>query len=113
MSIYSDKLSQVQVVNNCRYFVAQLCTGEDILARISETCNNFKALTHLNNGPVNLLSRNRNEDPNTGPWAQVVQYLNDQLPKWHRNLVLLFMGVMNSTSGRQGHLTIPKNAIGL
>ena len=59
-------------------------------------------MTHLNNGPVNLLSRNRNEDPNTGPWAQVVQYLNDQLPKWHRNLVLLFMGVMNSTSGWQG-----------
>ena len=32
MSIYSDKLAPVQVVTNCRYFIAQLCTREDTLA---------------------------------------------------------------------------------
>ena len=32
MSIYSDKLAHVQVVINCRYSVAQLCTREDTLA---------------------------------------------------------------------------------
>ena len=26
MSIYSDKLTQLQVVINCQYFVAQMCT---------------------------------------------------------------------------------------
>ena len=30
MSIYSDKLAQVQVVINCRYSIAQMCTWEDI-----------------------------------------------------------------------------------
>ena len=29
MSIYSDKLAQVQVVINCRYSVAQICTRKD------------------------------------------------------------------------------------
>ena len=33
--IYLDKLAHVQVVINCRYFVAQLCTREDGLAYIS------------------------------------------------------------------------------
>ena len=32
MSIYPDKLAHVQVVNNCRYSVAQMCTREDMLA---------------------------------------------------------------------------------
>ena len=32
MSIYSDKLAHVQVVINCQYFVAQMCTCEDMLA---------------------------------------------------------------------------------
>ena len=34
MSIYSDKLTQVQVVINCLYSVAQFCTGKDVLAQI-------------------------------------------------------------------------------
>ena len=34
MSIYSDKLALVQVVINCRYSVAQLCTREDMLAHM-------------------------------------------------------------------------------
>ena len=29
MSIYWDKLAQVQVVINCQYSVAQMCTRED------------------------------------------------------------------------------------
>ena len=33
MSIYSDKLAHVQVVINCRYYVAQICTCEDTLAQ--------------------------------------------------------------------------------
>ena len=32
MSIYSDKLSHVHIVINCRYSVAQMCTREDTLA---------------------------------------------------------------------------------
>ena len=32
MSIYSDKLANVQVVINCRYSVTQMCTYEDTLA---------------------------------------------------------------------------------
>ena len=32
MSIYWDKLAQVQVVINCQYSFAQLCTREDTLA---------------------------------------------------------------------------------
>ena len=32
MSIYLDKLAHVQVVINCRYSFAQLCTCEDTLA---------------------------------------------------------------------------------
>ena len=31
MSINSDKLVHLQVVVNCRYFVAQMCTCEDTL----------------------------------------------------------------------------------
>ena len=32
MSIYSNKFAHVQVVINCRYPVAQMCTHEDTLA---------------------------------------------------------------------------------
>ena len=32
MSIYSDKLAQVQVVINCQYYVALMCTHEDTLS---------------------------------------------------------------------------------
>ena len=32
MNNYSEKLAHVQVVINCQYFVAQLCTREDKLA---------------------------------------------------------------------------------
>ena len=32
MSIYSDKLAHIQVVINCPYFIAQMCTHEDTLA---------------------------------------------------------------------------------
>ena len=35
MSIYSDKLTHVEVVINCLYSVAQFCTDEDTLAYIS------------------------------------------------------------------------------
>ena len=31
MSIYSDMLAHLQVVINCPYFVAQICTREDTL----------------------------------------------------------------------------------
>ena len=31
MSIFSDKLAHVQVVINCQYFVAYLCTSEAML----------------------------------------------------------------------------------
>ena len=34
MSMYSDKLAHVQVVINCRYSVAQMCTREDTLPHI-------------------------------------------------------------------------------
>ena len=34
MSMYSDKLAHVQVVINCPYSVAQMCTREDVLAYI-------------------------------------------------------------------------------
>ena len=32
MSIYSDKLAFEQVIINCPYFVAQMCTREDTFA---------------------------------------------------------------------------------
>ena len=35
MSIYSDKLTHIQVVFNCRNIDAQMCTREDGLAYIS------------------------------------------------------------------------------
>ena len=38
MSIYSDKLAYVLVVTNCQYFVAQMCTREEILARPLGVC---------------------------------------------------------------------------
>ena len=34
MNIYSDKLAQIQVIINCRYSVAQMCTRKDTLAHI-------------------------------------------------------------------------------
>ena len=33
MSIYSDKLARKQVVINCPYSVAQMCTCEDMLSQ--------------------------------------------------------------------------------
>ena len=33
-SCYSDKLAHVQILINCRYSVAQMCTCEDTLAHI-------------------------------------------------------------------------------
>ena len=32
--IYSEKLAHIQVVTNCRYSVAQMCTREDIVAHL-------------------------------------------------------------------------------
>ena len=37
MNIYSDKLAHLQVVINCLYSVAQMCTCEDTLAYILGT----------------------------------------------------------------------------
>ena len=37
MSIFSDKLAHVQVVINCRYSIAQMCTREDTLTHILGT----------------------------------------------------------------------------
>ena len=34
MTFIQDKLELEQVVTNCRYFVAQMCTSEEILARL-------------------------------------------------------------------------------
>ena len=34
MSIYSDKLAHIQVVINCQFSVAQMCTWEDTHARL-------------------------------------------------------------------------------
>ena len=34
MSIYSDKLALIQVLINCPYSIAQMCTREDMLAHI-------------------------------------------------------------------------------
>ena len=34
MSIYSDKSAHVQVVINCRYSIAQMCSWEDIHDRL-------------------------------------------------------------------------------
>ena len=35
MSIYSDKLTHLQVIINCPYSIAQFCTSKDTLAHIS------------------------------------------------------------------------------
>ena len=32
MSIYSDKIAHLQVVVNCQYSIAQMCTRKDTLA---------------------------------------------------------------------------------
>ena len=32
MSIYSDKLAHLQVIINCRYSIAKMCTREDTIA---------------------------------------------------------------------------------
>ena len=37
MSIYSEKLTHVQVIFNCLYSVAQFCNGKDTLAQILGT----------------------------------------------------------------------------
>ena len=47
MSIYSDKLAHVQVVINCRYSVAQLCTREDRLAYILERSSIDDVMSYL------------------------------------------------------------------
>ena len=36
MSIYSDKLAHIQIVINCRYSIAQICTCEEMLDHYSE-----------------------------------------------------------------------------
>ena len=37
MPVYPDKLAHVQVVINCQYSVAQMCTREDALAHNLDT----------------------------------------------------------------------------
>ena len=32
MNIYSDKLAHIQVIINCQYSIAQMCTRKDTLA---------------------------------------------------------------------------------
>ena len=54
MSIYSDKLSHVQVVINCRNTDAQMCTCEDVLAYISgvpsiDDVMSYNSLTTIQN----------------------------------------------------------------
>ena len=46
MSIYSDKLAHVQVVINCRYSIAQLCTREDMLARYLGALCLYDVMSH-------------------------------------------------------------------
>ena len=46
MSIYSDKLAYEQVVINCRYSVAQMCTCEDTPAHYLGTLFNDDVMRH-------------------------------------------------------------------
>ena len=46
MSIYSDKLTHVQVVINCPYSVAQFCTGKDMLAHILGALSNDDVMSY-------------------------------------------------------------------
>ena len=53
MSIYSDKLAHVQVVINCRYSVAQMCTHEDTLTHysVAQMCTCEYMFAHYLGGP--------------------------------------------------------------
>ena len=47
MSIFSDKLAHVQVVINCPYSVAQMCTRADALAySVAQMCTCEDALAY-------------------------------------------------------------------
>ena len=46
MSIYSDKLAHIQVIINCRFSVAQMCTHEDILAHKLGTLSYDEVMSH-------------------------------------------------------------------
>ena len=46
MSIYSNKLAHVQVIINCQYSVAQMCTCEDTLAHILGALENDDVMSH-------------------------------------------------------------------
>ena len=45
MSIYSDKLAHVVIIN-CRYSVAQMCTHEDILKHKLDTPSFDEVMSH-------------------------------------------------------------------
>ena len=47
MIIYSDKLAHVQVVINCQYSVAQMCTREDTLAHYLGTLDDVMSYNWL------------------------------------------------------------------
>ena len=64
MSIYSDKLAHVQVVINCRYSLAQMCTREDTLA------HNFEALYFDDVMSYKLLTTEGKTNSSTKKWIE-------------------------------------------
>ena len=53
MNIYSDKLAHIQVVINCRYSIAQMCTWEDAHAGLGDVMSQNKMATIFNKIAVN------------------------------------------------------------
>ena len=46
MSTYLDKLAHVQVIINCWYSVAQMCTHEDMLTHYSDKLANIQVIVN-------------------------------------------------------------------
>ena len=46
MSIYSNNLAHIQVVINCQYSIAQMCTRGDMLAHYSGVLSLDEVMSH-------------------------------------------------------------------
>ena len=85
MSIYSDKLTHLQVIINCFYSIAQFFKGKDMLTHISGTPSIDDVMSYnllktlVKNSTPNLLSKKFAYSGDLNPTLKFVRYSEHHL----------------------------------
>ena len=103
MIIYSDKLAHVQVIINCRYSVAQMCTLENIIAHYLGAPSILTGLRWKNK----LQQDNLRDSSGNPARGQLFLYYTDIYSRYEINNMVMWMRGDKCNPGRWKRVKIP------